>query len=157
MWFTGWPDHTTPRCTDSLVELTNVIAALRRRRPSQPVVVHCSAGLGRTGAFLTLYFACEQLRAESRVDVLGIVCRLRLDRGGLVQSNEQYEFVHSVLASHFPPADTPTSAPPPKTARRPPRPILANVPRTPVLSAATPREVTRSFEFPPHNSDSDAS
>ncbi|KAK4470659.1 hypothetical protein MN116_006192 [Schistosoma mekongi] len=65
-----------------------------------PIVVHCSAGLGRTGCFIALCIGCEQLEKEGVVDVLKIVSRMRLDRGGMVQSNEQYEFIHHVLAAY---------------------------------------------------------
>ncbi|CAL8068630.1 unnamed protein product [Calicophoron daubneyi] len=64
-----------------------------------PIIVHCSAGLGRTGCFIALCIGCEQLQAEGCVDVLRIVSRLRLDRGGMVQTHEQYEFIHHALAT----------------------------------------------------------
>ncbi|VEL10134.1 unnamed protein product [Protopolystoma xenopodis] len=50
-----------------------------------PVIVHCSAGLGRTGCFIALCIGSEQLRREGVVDILGIVSKMRLDRGGMVQ------------------------------------------------------------------------
>ncbi|CAI2738161.1 unnamed protein product, partial [Dicrocoelium dendriticum] len=68
--------------------------------PTGPLVVHCSAGLGRTGCFIALCIGCAQLRNEGIVDVLRIVSRLRLERGGMVQTNEQYEFIHHALAAY---------------------------------------------------------
>lgn len=65
-----------------------------------PVVVHCSAGVGRTGCFIALCIGCEQLRNEDKVDVLGIVSRLRLDRGGMVENSEQYTFLHAALCMY---------------------------------------------------------
>ncbi|VDL22477.1 unnamed protein product [Hymenolepis diminuta] len=65
-----------------------------------PVVVHCSAGVGRTGCFIALCIGCEQLRTEDKVDVLGIVSRLRLDRGGMVENSEQYTFLHAALCMY---------------------------------------------------------
>ncbi|KAL5111542.1 Receptor-type tyrosine-protein phosphatase R [Taenia crassiceps] len=65
-----------------------------------PVVVHCSAGVGRTGCFIALCIGCEQLRNEGKVDVLGIVSRLRLDRGGMVENSEQYAFLHAALCMY---------------------------------------------------------
>ncbi|BHF62120.1 hypothetical protein SprV_0100510100 [Sparganum proliferum] len=64
-----------------------------------PVVVHCSAGIGRTGCFIALCIGCEQLRREDKVDVFGIVNRLRLDRGGMVEDHSQYAFLHIALAT----------------------------------------------------------
>ena len=45
-----------------------------------PVIVHCSAGVGRTGAFIAVCQGLSQLISEDQVDVLGIVCALRCDR-----------------------------------------------------------------------------
>lgn len=63
-----------------------------------PIVVHCSAGIGRTGCFLAILNGMQQLRGNCNVDVLAILCSLRLNRGGLVQTAEQYELVHRVLS-----------------------------------------------------------
>ncbi|KAG9342665.1 hypothetical protein JZ751_016102 [Albula glossodonta] len=63
-----------------------------------PVIVHCSAGIGRTGCFIATTIGCRQLQQEGVVDVLGIVCQLRVDRGGMIQTGEQYEFVHHALS-----------------------------------------------------------
>ncbi|XP_043341257.1 tyrosine-protein phosphatase non-receptor type 7 isoform X2 [Cervus elaphus] len=65
---------------------------------SGPIVVHCSAGIGRTGCFIATRIGCQQLKAQGEVDVLGIVCQLRLDRGGMIQTAEQYQFLHHTLA-----------------------------------------------------------
>ncbi|XP_075210593.1 uncharacterized protein LOC142317943 [Lycorma delicatula] len=65
---------------------------------SGPVVVHCSAGIGRTGCFIAICIGINQLLGENNVDILGIVCRMRYDRGGMVQTAEQYEFIHRALA-----------------------------------------------------------
>lgn len=63
-----------------------------------PVIVHCSAGIGRTGCFLAILNGIQQLRNNSNVDVLAILCSLRLNRGGMVQTAEQYELIHRVLS-----------------------------------------------------------
>lgn len=64
---------------------------------SPPSIVHCSAGVGRTGCLIAILNGIKQLRFEHKVDVLGIVCNMRLNRGGMVQNSEQYELVHKVL------------------------------------------------------------
>ncbi|XP_044763396.1 uncharacterized protein LOC123320222 [Coccinella septempunctata] len=73
-----------------------------QRRPSSdnvkvPLVVHCSAGIGRTGCFLAILNGIQQLKNGLNVDVLAILCSLRLNRGGMVQTAEQYELIHRVL------------------------------------------------------------
>lgn len=57
-----------------------------------------SAGIGRTGCFIATRIGCQQLKARGEVDILGIVCQLRLDRGGMIQTAEQYQFLHHTLA-----------------------------------------------------------
>ncbi|XP_066149181.1 receptor-type tyrosine-protein phosphatase S-like [Euwallacea fornicatus] len=63
-----------------------------------PIVCHCSAGIGRTGCFLAILNGIQQLRSNSNVDILAILCSLRLNRGGMVQTAEQYELIHRVLS-----------------------------------------------------------
>ncbi|XP_057318195.1 tyrosine-protein phosphatase non-receptor type 7-like isoform X1 [Microplitis mediator] len=91
-WYDSWPDHAVPQAADSLVSLAAVINTL-----PGPVVVHCSAGIGRTGCFIALATGMIQLARDGRVDVLGILCQMRYDRGGMIQTAEQYEFVHKAL------------------------------------------------------------
>lgn len=62
-----------------------------------PTIIHCSAGIGRTGCLIAIINGIKQLLNEQKVDVLGIVCNMRLNRGGMVQNSEQYELIHKVL------------------------------------------------------------
>ncbi|XP_020782049.1 receptor-type tyrosine-protein phosphatase R [Boleophthalmus pectinirostris] len=98
-WYTSWPDHKTPDSAMPLLELMTDVEAERRSAASMgPVIVHCSAGLGRTGCFIATTIGCRQLQLEGVVDVLSITCQLRADRGGMIQTGEQYEFVHHALS-----------------------------------------------------------
>lgn len=65
---------------------------------NSPITVHCSAGIGRTGCFLAILNGIQQLKLSYNVDILAIVCSLRLNRGGMVQTAEQYELIHRVLS-----------------------------------------------------------
>ncbi|XP_077994494.1 tyrosine-protein phosphatase non-receptor type 5-like [Glandiceps talaboti] len=102
-WYTAWPDNKTPDTAKQLLELVEEVERNRfdedgeEEQPIGPVVVHCSAGLGRTGCFIAISIGVRQLQEESMVDILGIVCQMRLDRGGMIQTNEQYEFIHQAL------------------------------------------------------------
>jgi receptor-type tyrosine-protein phosphatase R len=78
-WFTDWPDHKTPEDTAPLVYMAEQVAAARARGRGS-IVVHCSAGIGRTGCFIGVYLGMSQLRLERSVDVLATVCAMRQDR-----------------------------------------------------------------------------
>ncbi|XP_054720794.1 LOW QUALITY PROTEIN: tyrosine-protein phosphatase non-receptor type 5-like [Uloborus diversus] len=100
-WYTAWPDHKTPETAKQLLAMALEVESLRRDASGAtkgPMVVHCSAGIGRTGCFIAVSIGIQQLLEENMIDVLGIVCSLRLDRGGMVQTAEQYEFVHQALS-----------------------------------------------------------
>ncbi|KAM9705760.1 receptor-type tyrosine-protein phosphatase R isoform 1-T3 [Menidia menidia] len=100
-WYTSWPDHKTPDSALPLLQLMADVEADRRAAVAMatgPVIVHCSAGIGRTGCFIATTIGCRQLQGEEVVDVLGITCQLRADRGGMIQTGEQYEFVHHALS-----------------------------------------------------------
>ncbi|XP_075409342.1 receptor-type tyrosine-protein phosphatase R [Tenrec ecaudatus] len=108
-WYTSWPDHKTPDSAQPLLQLMLDVEEARLASLGRgPVVVHCSAGIGRTGCFIATSIGCRQLKEEGVVDPLSIVCQLRVDRGGMVQTSEQYEFVHHALCLYESrlPADT---------------------------------------------------
>ena len=64
---------------------------------SGPAIVHCSAGVGRTGTLLALDIGIQGiLQGDSKIDVLRIVSMMRQDRPGMVQTKDQYRFVHQV-------------------------------------------------------------
>ncbi|NXR60535.1 PTN7 phosphatase, partial [Rhadina sibilatrix] len=97
--FPSWPDQQTPESAKPLLHLVSKVEeALQTAASPGPIVVHCSAGIGRTGCFIATRIGCQQLREQGQVDILGIVCRLRMDRGGMIQTSEQYQFLHHTLA-----------------------------------------------------------
>uniref|UniRef100_A0A4W5NNE7 protein-tyrosine-phosphatase n=1 Tax=Hucho hucho TaxID=62062 RepID=A0A4W5NNE7_9TELE len=99
-WYTSWPDQKTPDKAPPLLELVQEVEQAREEAlpTSGPVIVHCSAGIGRTGCFIATSILCKQLRSEGVVDILRTTCQLRLNRGGMIQTGEQYQFVHHVLS-----------------------------------------------------------
>ncbi|KAM9344338.1 tyrosine-protein phosphatase non-receptor type 7-like isoform 2-T6 [Pholidichthys leucotaenia] len=113
-WFTSWPDHHIPQCITPLLRLVEEVEmyskSLTPTISSQaitapvpgpgPIIVHCSAGIGRTGCFIASTIGCQQLRESGQVDILETVCQLRLDRGGMIQTTEQYQFLYSTLAQY---------------------------------------------------------
>ncbi|XP_019850659.1 PREDICTED: receptor-type tyrosine-protein phosphatase kappa-like isoform X1 [Amphimedon queenslandica] len=92
---TSWPDHGVPK---PLLSLHKQVMATWS--PSEgPILVHCSAGVGRTGTFIAIDIALEQADREGVVDIAGIVNRLRQQRMKMVQTLDQYVFLHDAVFS----------------------------------------------------------
>ncbi|XP_060118519.1 tyrosine-protein phosphatase non-receptor type 5 isoform X2 [Heteronotia binoei] len=99
-WYTSWPDQKTPDQAPPLLQLVQEVeeAVQRAEEKNAPIIVHCSAGIGRTGCFIATSICCKQLKNEGVVDILRTTSQLRLDRGGMIQTSEQYQFVHHVMS-----------------------------------------------------------
>nr|XP_022302580.1 receptor-type tyrosine-protein phosphatase T-like [Crassostrea virginica] len=95
--FTGWPDNSVPEDVTSLINLRNVVKS-NLDSSEGPIVVHCSAGIGRTGTFIALDYILEEGATEQTVDVKGYVMSLRHQRGKSIQTREQYVFLHDAVA-----------------------------------------------------------
>ncbi|XP_031795054.1 receptor-type tyrosine-protein phosphatase R isoform X2 [Sarcophilus harrisii] len=84
-WYTSWPDHKTPNSAQPLLQLMLDVEDDRIASSGRgPIIVHCSAGIGRTGCFIATSIGCRQLKEEGVVDALSIVCQLRVDRFSLL-------------------------------------------------------------------------
>ncbi|XP_062527912.1 tyrosine-protein phosphatase 10D isoform X3 [Bombyx mori] len=97
--FTTWPDFGVPEPPTTLARF---VRAFRERCPAdgRPVVVHCSAGVGRSGTFITLDTALQQLAArDDYVDIFGMVYNMRRERVAMVQSEQQYICIHQCLVA----------------------------------------------------------
>ncbi|CAG4943458.1 unnamed protein product [Parnassius apollo] len=112
--YVRWPDYGVPgggRAQPVLRFLHHVRAAQRAalqhlgdawagHSRGPPIVVHCSAGIGRTGTFITLDVCTSRLAAEGTVDVRGTVQRVRAQRAHSIQMPEQYVFCHLALLEY---------------------------------------------------------
>ena len=75
-----------------------------RCTPQAPILVHCSAGIGRTGTFMAIDIGMQELQSEWRVtDIKGNVEKMRKERGGSVQTPIQYKFIHQALEEYCKP------------------------------------------------------
>ncbi|XP_036432937.1 receptor-type tyrosine-protein phosphatase beta [Colossoma macropomum] len=96
--YTVWPDHGVPETTQSLVQFVRTVRDYIDRAPSSgPTVVHCSAGVGRTGTFIVLDRALQQLDSHGTIDIYGCVFDLRLHRSHMVQTESQYMYIHQCV------------------------------------------------------------
>ncbi|XP_050990027.1 receptor-type tyrosine-protein phosphatase F isoform X11 [Labeo rohita] len=94
--FMAWPDHGVPEYP------TPILAFLRRVKACNPpdagpMVVHCSAGVGRTGCFIVIDAMLERMKHEKTVDIYGHVTCMRAQRNYMVQTEDQYIFIHEAL------------------------------------------------------------
>ncbi|XP_061697884.1 receptor-type tyrosine-protein phosphatase beta-like isoform X2 [Syngnathoides biaculeatus] len=97
--FTVWPDHGVPDGTRALVHFVRTVRDFVNRSPAGgPTVVHCSAGVGRTGTFVALDRLLQQSDTCDTLDVYGCVWQLRLHRSHMLQTERQYAFVHQCVS-----------------------------------------------------------
>ncbi|XP_068449276.1 protein tyrosine phosphatase receptor type Fa isoform X7 [Clinocottus analis] len=94
--FIAWPDHGVPEYP------TPTLAFLRRVKACNPpdagpMVAHCSAGVGRTGCFIVIEAMLERMKHEKSVDIYGHVTCMRAQRNYMVQTEDQYVFIHEAL------------------------------------------------------------
>ncbi|NXM85049.1 PTPRJ phosphatase, partial [Oenanthe oenanthe] len=96
--FTSWPDHGVPETTDLLINFRHLVHEYNSQNPiDSPTLVHCSAGVGRTGTFIAIDRLIQQMEMESSVDVYGVVYDLRMHRPLMVQTEDQYVFLNQCV------------------------------------------------------------
>ncbi|XP_028986486.1 receptor-type tyrosine-protein phosphatase S-like isoform X6 [Betta splendens] len=94
--FTAWPDHGVPEYPTPFL---NFLRRVKACNPPDagPIAVHCSAGVGRTGCFIVIDAMLERIRHERTVDIYGHVTLMRSQRNYMVQTEDQYSFIHEAL------------------------------------------------------------
>ncbi|XP_048473645.1 receptor-type tyrosine-protein phosphatase H-like isoform X2 [Rhincodon typus] len=95
--FTAWPDHGVPKTTEELIAFHKVLRDHLNRKNQGFPIVHCSAGVGRTGTLIALDYLLQQMEQEDLVDVYGIVRKMRQNRPLMVQTELQYIFLHQCM------------------------------------------------------------
>ncbi|XP_027515330.1 receptor-type tyrosine-protein phosphatase beta isoform X2 [Corapipo altera] len=96
--YTVWPDHGVPETTQSLIQFVRTVRDYINRTPDTgPTIVHCSAGVGRTGTFIALDRILQQLDSKDTVDIYAAVHDLRLHRVHMVQTECQYVYLHQCV------------------------------------------------------------
>uniref|UniRef100_A0A8D0ALM5 Receptor-type tyrosine-protein phosphatase epsilon n=1 Tax=Sander lucioperca TaxID=283035 RepID=A0A8D0ALM5_SANLU len=103
--FTSWPDFGVPF---SPIGMLKFLKKVKTVNPSYagPIVVHCSAGVGRTGTFIVIDSMIDMMHIEQRVDVFGSVSRIREQRCQLIQTDMQYSFIYQALLEYYLYGDT---------------------------------------------------
>ncbi|XP_032913334.1 receptor-type tyrosine-protein phosphatase O isoform X1 [Catharus ustulatus] len=96
--YTAWPDHGVPT-TNAAESILQFVQMVRQKsaKTKGPMVIHCSAGVGRTGTFIALDRLLQHIRDHEFVDILGLVSDMRSYRMSMVQTEEQYIFIHQCV------------------------------------------------------------
>ncbi|XP_064396511.1 phosphatidylinositol phosphatase PTPRQ-like isoform X3 [Halichondria panicea] len=94
--FTSWPDHGVP---DTPIAAIDFVKTVRNYvAPNHGAfVVHCSAGVGRTGCFVALDTLLQQMKDHDWLDILSLACEMRQHRNHMIQTEAQYVFIHKAI------------------------------------------------------------
>nr|XP_056720240.1 receptor-type tyrosine-protein phosphatase H [Euleptes europaea] len=102
--YTSWPDHGVPSVTSAILHFRDLVRNhIEEHAESGPALVHCSAGVGRTGTFIALDTLLSQAQNEGRIGVYSFVQRMRMNRPLMIQTETQYVFLHQCLLDSIQP------------------------------------------------------
>ncbi|UJR10206.1 hypothetical protein I4U23_014421 [Adineta vaga] len=97
-----WPDHGIPSGTkDALLFLEKVEYYKQLMKTTAPILLHCSAGIGRTGTFCAIDIGIKRYLDEKLIDIPSTVVKMRHERSGSVQTEDQYLFAHLALMDYI--------------------------------------------------------
>jgi len=102
MHYTEWPDFGVPDSPKNIINLINEVESFKQSInacSTSPVIVHCSAGIGRTGTFLAIVSYIDHKKNSIQFNTQSTVMNLREQRMGMVQTFDQYAFIHSAIDS----------------------------------------------------------
>ncbi|CAD5125972.1 DgyrCDS14153 [Dimorphilus gyrociliatus] len=94
--YVAWPDHGVPVSGEGLLQISMAVNSWLPT-DTAPVLVHCSAGIGRSGTFIAIDSLLKQANMENKVDVLKFVTEMRKNRVNMVQTLDQYIFIYKTL------------------------------------------------------------
>nr|XP_039268415.1 receptor-type tyrosine-protein phosphatase C-like [Styela clava] len=100
--YVNWPDHDIPFTTSNLVRMHKVVMQCQGEfGDDAPMIVHCSAGAGRTGTFIGYDYLLEEGRDTGNVDVLQCVLKMRSQRVDMIQNCDQYILLHKLILENY--------------------------------------------------------
>ena len=104
-WYTTWPDMGVPKDKGGVLDMLNEVQVWQLSQQSTaPIVVHCSAGVGRTGTIIGIDIGMKMLNADCKVNVYNLIDNMRKERGGMVQQPAQAKFIQDCLEAYAVPS-----------------------------------------------------
>ena len=108
--FISWPDHGIPASANEMIEFVHVVRQCQANLTENnnwkghplgpPILVHCSAGIGRTGTFCTIDININRLLDTKKIDIKDTVIKIRSQRAQSVQMPDQYVFCYMALIEY---------------------------------------------------------
>uniref|UniRef100_A0A8C6L887 Tyrosine-protein phosphatase non-receptor type 9 n=1 Tax=Nothobranchius furzeri TaxID=105023 RepID=A0A8C6L887_NOTFU len=110
--YLSWPDYGVPTSAVTLIDFLGAVKRQQRKMVKAlgpqwsthplgpPIVVHCSAGIGRTGTFCALDICLSQLQDVGSLNVFQTVRRMRMQRAFSIQTPDQYYFCYNAILEH---------------------------------------------------------
>ncbi|XP_053396964.1 receptor-type tyrosine-protein phosphatase O-like [Mercenaria mercenaria] len=95
-----WPEKGCPETPKLLLEFVKAVRQYtnpEKRTSTGPTVVHCSAGVGRTGTFIAVDYLLQHIKDHDEVDIFSLVLEMRNHRLSMVQTEDQYVYIHDCL------------------------------------------------------------
>jgi protein tyrosine phosphatase len=100
----SWPDFGVPDSAEPIFQLKSMVESIQTAGMSQaqrpPIVVHCSAGIGRTGSYITISIGIDSLLSTGKCNIIDTVKRIRGQRALSVQTADQYELCYTSLLEY---------------------------------------------------------
>lgn len=99
--YKAWPDHEVPEDCSDFLKLVNRVKKHRATAPKDPIVVHCSAGIGRTGVLILMETAICIMEAGEPIYPIRILQDMRKQRAMLIQTSSQFKFVAEAICKVY--------------------------------------------------------
>lgn len=96
-WYRNWPDNTSPKQSQTITTLIKTVEKDKDDSASpSPILIHCAAGVGRTGVFITLYHLMQRVKHDDqKIKLIDLIAYLRWQRPYMVGVCSQYKFCYT--------------------------------------------------------------
>ncbi|XP_056016747.1 receptor-type tyrosine-protein phosphatase epsilon-like [Ostrea edulis] len=97
--YLAWPNMGIPETSEAMLKF---VKEIRCHQPPPttnrgPFVVHCSAGVGRTGTYIAVDYLMQHVRTSDVIDIYNLVMKMCNNRPNVIQSEDEYIFIHDCI------------------------------------------------------------